>query len=1451
MLHKNIFGNSTGSIAVALRHRSRKPLLLSGVAVSAIVMVLAAPLGPAWASDCGKGGAVVGGECELQPYDPTIDENGGSGANAVNNNLNPVTVTGGDTVTLTGNGSSIAPGQDGGDGTAPLNTFPIDSGGEYLNDIVLDRGPKNDPANFHDEITGTDRTINVYKSSAFQGPALGDRQIQTYVAVQDNQYIDTRIGDVESSGGTLNVDIDGGIDMAAKQTTLFQADGTGGAQSTINWTSSNSINLHGATMPSEVPVSTSSSVLAGWPTTVSLPDGTDFLIEDLATFQAFNDKLVDLVELNGLGLGSSASQAQIQAKYDELIAAGANFQSGTVQYSYDLPPQPDDIFEPVGTRTVMKAIGANAGANIASGVVLDVNGANGGVQRAEEGAHIVNNGTVNNTNGTVAVLTGGSTGSNEGVINSRTNSNGVSVTDSSYDNNNIINQEAGGTAINATNSDTTNDGIINVGTKASSANVSAIGVNVNGGSFTNTENGTIYIGRGEQDDPNAPAADVALNLGGNLVGINVAGAADVTNAGDIVIGTQTQGAVGLKVDSATGSTVDNSGTITVKGAVAGVPRENVGYLVRNVGADAAGTDGSIKNSGAITVEGTNATALKILANGANAGVESTGPITVAGGADPTSGTRNYGVWAEGTGAGTAYADISGDLILTGNGAIGVHARGVDGNAVVNVTDNATPQFSEGTDQIGFFIYGAGASINTSVNEFEVSTERSTLFRIAEGAKFDGSDYVVTASGKDSKGIVGTGTGTTVDTSGTTFNLTGQGATALVIEGGATGTSDATTIFNLDAADTVAGVVDGQKHSLSGSPVGAPDANTKLTNSANVVSDASGATGFIARNTGTLDTTGDITLSGSGSTGLLAEDSGKVIAKEAKIDVNGWAAKADGGDANSFTLTDVTAIGSDGLLDVAGNTIVDFSATGSDLTGRMLTAAGSTSNVDLTGTKWTMNADSNVTKLTLAGTDVFFTRDGGIHKTLTVAGDYSGTDSALFMNTYLGTDGSSSDLLHVGGNTLGTTLIHIENTDGIGEQTLLDGIMVVQVDGQSDGKFILDSPYVIRNQEVIFQGAWGYTLQQNGKQDSQDGDWYLRTEFADGVLITAPGVPIYEAYPGALLGFNQLPTLQQRVGNRYWNQPAEAPETVFCKDASQNFRCAVNDEQAGYYLGSDGRHIDQSAIWARVEAAHNDFVPSETTSGMSYDQNLWKFQAGVDGMLAENEDGKLIGGVNAQYGTVSTNVASITGGGDISTTGKGIGASLTWYGVSGLYVDAQANATWYDSDLNSNLLGSMVKDNGAFGYAFSIEAGKRIELGNFWAITPQAQLTYSHVDFDSFTDQLGADVSLDDGASLQGRLGLAAERQNSWKDESGQIKRASFYGIGNLYYEFLNGTQIDTSGEKFATRNERLWGGIGIGGSYSWHDDKYALFGEVSANTSLENFGDSDSFKGNVGVRVNW
>lgn len=143
------------------------------------------------------------------------------------------------------------------------------------------------------------------------------------------------------------------------------------------------------------------------------------------------------------------------------------------------------------------------------------------------------------------------------------------------------------------------------------------------------------------------------------------------------------------------------------------------------------------------------------------------------------------------------------------------------------------------------------------------------------------------------------------------------------------------------------------------------------------------------------------------------------------------------------------------------------------------------------------------------------------------------------------------------------------------------------------------------------------------------------------------------------------------------------------------------------------------------------------------------------------------------------------------------------------------------------------------------------MNDKWSLTPQAQLIYSRIKFDDFEDAFYTNVSLVDGDSLRGRLGLAAEYETRRVADNGTTSRSNIYGIANLYNEFLDGYTVAIEDSEVTSRNERLWGGLGIGGTYNWNDDHYSIYGEVSVSTGLKNFGDSHEVAGSLGMRIKW
>jgi fibronectin-binding autotransporter adhesin len=153
--------------------------------------------------------------------------------------------------------------------------------------------------------------------------------------------------------------------------------------------------------------------------------------------------------------------------------------------------------------------------------------------------------------------------------------------------------------------------------------------------------------------------------------------------------------------------------------------------------------------------------------------------------------------------------------------------------------------------------------------------------------------------------------------------------------------------------------------------------------------------------------------------------------------------------------------------------------------------------------------------------------------LTVAGAYAGAGGTLEMDVRLGATASTADRLVVRGATSGSTLVTVNRLAGDGRAPPADGILLVQVDGASDGVFTLaDGDYRLGGEIVLVDGAYGYVL----RKDAADGDWRLRSNLAgDGASgpLYQPGAPVYEAYPQALQLLNGLGTLRQRIGGRQW------------------------------------------------------------------------------------------------------------------------------------------------------------------------------------------------------------------------------------------------------------------------------------------------------------------------------
>jgi outer membrane autotransporter protein len=816
---------------------------------------------------------------------------------------------------------------------------------------------------------------------------------------------------------------------------------------------------------------------------------------------------------------------------------------------------------------------------------------------------------------------------------------------------------------------------------------------------------------------------------------------------------------------------------------------------------------------------------------------------------------------------------AGELTVSNGGAVNIpllrigYQAGSSGVVNIGAAQGAAAQ-AAGTlnvDQIEFNGAGGGSTGSLNFNTTDSTTVHATITGNGTINQIAG---ITTLTGNNS-GFVGT-----VNLLGGTLSVAGDSnigdlTTAVTLDGGTlqvTGSTFASTARSLTLGDHGGGFD-----------------IAETSNTFTVSQSLSGAGQLWKRGQGTLVLSGDNSFSGglhveagtakagtadhAFGSGILNVEAGATADLDHFNTSTGGLAGAGSVALNAATLTlaqdsntlfSGTINGSGGLVkngsgaltlsgsnSYSGATAINDGALKQGAAGALSSASAyqtaQTGTLDLGG------FSTNIASLSNQG-NVNFGGSGGA--TLHVAGNYTG-GGAITINSVLGGDTSKTDLLAVDGDTSGTTKLNVINQDGSGALTV-NGIKVVDVGGNSNGSFALGNGYTTKDgQQAIVGGAFAYTLQQGGEQGVNDGNWYLVSHAPDPDKPVDPtcqdtnscpppppsprysaGAPVYEGYVQNMMALNKLPTLQQRVGNRYF--------------AGTSLRGSEDGGRA------EGASFDARGIWARVEGAHNRLEPSTSTARMKQDINTLEMQAGVDGQFYENDQGRLIAGITGQYGHAKGDVSSMHGDGTITTDAWSLGATATWYGNDGFYLDGQGQVTWFDNDLDSSTANqSLANGRKATGYAVSLETGKQIALAGNWSLTPQAQLSWSSISANSFRDAWNARIGVDDGDSLVGRLGLAAQYATAWKDDQGRASQASLYGIANLYQEFLGGTTVDLSGVDFNTDNDRTWGGIGLGGTYAWADSKYALYGEGSVNTGLTHFADSYSLRANLGFKVNW
>lgn len=142
---------------------------------------------------------------------------------------------------------------------------------------------------------------------------------------------------------------------------------------------------------------------------------------------------------------------------------------------------------------------------------------------------------------------------------------------------------------------------------------------------------------------------------------------------------------------------------------------------------------------------------------------------------------------------------------------------------------------------------------------------------------------------------------------------------------------------------------------------------------------------------------------------------------------------------------------------------------------------------------------------------------------------------------------------------------------------------------------------------------------------------------------------------------------------------------------------------------------------------------------------------------------------------------------------------------------------------------------------TVENGVSFKQQNGWVLEPQLQFSYIKINQDDFNDNLGARVSLKQGDSFWGRLGVEARRTIVHTPD----RLSRYWARVSYVNEFSKRNEVDIAGDRAISDLKQSSCVLAIGADLLL-SRKFSLQGEVA-----QVFGGEKGLQGNLALKYKW